>query len=77
MGQVNLSTPQHRTQWVAFMLVYEGKNGIVTSLSREVHLSRQTLHGWSKQTHAALLATFNPPEIPTYALVRERYLMRS
>lgn len=60
MVHAHPSTPAERAQWTARMLAHQGEYGIVTQLSRDVHVSRPTLYAWRQQAQAALLQAFTP-----------------
>ncbi len=61
MGQAESEYARATDTIGGFMLAYEDTNGIVTSLSRDVHLSQQTMHGWREQTHAKEVGTDDVP----------------
>lgn len=65
MGQTHPSTPEQRAQWAALLLAHPGEYGMVTQLSRDIQVSRQTLYTWRDQAGAALLAAFTPAPPPT------------
>jgi len=54
------STPQQRAQWVSQMLAQQGHYGLVTQLSRQAGVSRQTLYTWAKSGRRALEHAFTP-----------------
>lgn len=67
MGQTHPSTPAERAQWAAKMLAHQGEYGMVTQLSRDIQVSRQTLYTWREQAAQALLEAFTsapPPPTP-------------
>ncbi len=60
MGQRHASTPTERAQVVSQMITHAGEYGLVTSLSRTLGVSRQTLYAWEAVGLAALEAAFTP-----------------
>lgn len=38
MGQPHPSTPAQRAQWAAMLLAHPGEYGMVTQLSRDIHV---------------------------------------
>lgn len=64
MGQAHPSTPAERAQWAAMMLAHQGEYGMVTQLSRETRVPRQTLYAWRDQASIALLHAFCPEPRP-------------
>jgi hypothetical protein len=74
MVQRHASTPAQRAQAVAQMIAHAGEYGVVTRLSRDLGVSRQTLYTWLEQGWQALDAAFQPPSaapIITVALERQ------
>ena len=68
------STPEQRAQWVSQMLAHQGHYGLVTHLSRQIGVSRQTLYTWAKTGRRALEQAFMPapaPAQPRPALARQ------
>jgi hypothetical protein len=61
MARRHASTPGQRAQWVSQMLAGSGAYGLVTHLSREAEVSRQTLYAWAEQGRRALEQAFTPP----------------
>ena len=55
------STPTQRAQAVCQMIAQAGTYGIVTQLSRELAVSRQTLYTWMERGWRAVEAAFLPP----------------
>ena len=43
MIQVHSSTAQQRAQWVSILVAQEGSYGVVSQLSKQAKVSRQTL----------------------------------
>jgi hypothetical protein len=48
-------------------VAHAGEDGVVSQLSREIGVSRQTLYTWSERGFAALVAAFTPA--PTESVV--------
>jgi len=74
MGQSHPSTPAERVQWVSHMLAHPGEYGLVTQLSRALHVSRPTLYAWKATAQHALAQAFtasSPTPPPTTALERQ------
>ncbi len=61
MGQPHASTPTERAHWSSYLLAHAGEYGVVSALSRQVGVSRQTLYTWAERGFAALVAAFTPP----------------
>jgi hypothetical protein len=73
MGQRHPSTPTQRAQGVAQMIAHSGEYGVVTELSRQLGVSRQTLYSWCDQGLRALEQVFTPASLaasPSPALER-------
>jgi hypothetical protein len=62
MAQRHGSTAGERVAWVSQLLAGSGTYGLVTLLSREAGVSRQTLYAWKEQGQAALEQAFQPRE---------------
>ena len=62
MARRHGSTAQQRVAWVSRLLGGSGTYGLVTLLSREAGVSRQTLYTWAEQGRAALEQAFEPRE---------------
>lgn len=60
MARRHGSTGAQRVAWVSRLLGGSGTYGLVTLLSREVGVSRQTLYTWAEQGRAALEQAFEP-----------------
>ena len=74
MVQRHDSTPLQRAQVVAQMLAHAGDYGVVTQLSRQLGVSRQTLYAWTERGSQALAQAFlpTPPSTPVNpALTRQ------
>jgi len=54
------STVQQRSQWVSQMLVQERQHGLVSQLSRDYQVSRQTLYRWKAEVEQAIQEALNP-----------------
>ena len=61
MVQRHDSTPTQRAQAVCQMIAHAGDYGVVTNLSRDLGVSRQTLYTWMERGWQALEAAFLPP----------------
>ncbi len=61
MVQRHDSTPTQRAQAVCQMIAHAGDYGVVTHLSRDLAVSRQTLYTWMERGWQALEAAFLPP----------------
>jgi hypothetical protein len=60
MVQTHSRTPQDYTQWVSTLLAHTGSYGVVTLLSQQVGVARQTLYRWKAKGQTALEAAFTP-----------------
>ena len=60
MVQRHDSTPTQRAQAVCQMIAHAGDYGLVTRLSRELGVSRQTLYTWLERGYQAVEAAFCP-----------------
>ncbi len=58
MVQTHSRTPQQYTQWVSTLLAHTGSYGVVSRLSQQVGVARQTLYRWKAKGQAALEAAF-------------------
>jgi len=68
------STAQQRVGWIRQLLASPACHGLVSQLSRDHHVSRQTLYRWKQKAEQALQDVFIPrpqPEHPESALQRE------
>ncbi|HUZ78045.1 MAG TPA: hypothetical protein VMV93_10745 [Chloroflexota bacterium] len=61
MGTRNDSTVANRVTVVGQLLSRQGEYGVVTALSRQVGVARQTLYTWRERGRAALEQAFTPP----------------
>ena len=61
MVQRHDSTPTQRAQAVCQMIAHAGDYGLVTHLSRDLGVSRQTLYTWLERGWQAVEAAFLPP----------------
>ena len=74
MVQRHDSTPAQRAQVVCQMIAHAGDYGLVTHLSRDLGVSRQTLYTWMERGWQAVEAAFLPPPAtssPTSMLHRQ------
>ena len=60
MVQRHSRTPYEYTQWVSRLLGHSGSYGIVSGLSQQLGVARQTLYRWKTKGQAALEAAFPP-----------------
>src|ERR687894_31674 len=65
MVQRHNSTAAQRAQAVTRMIVHAGDYGVVTHLSRQLGVSRQTLYTWTERGSQALAQAFLPAPAPT------------
>jgi hypothetical protein len=65
MVQAHPSTPAERVQWATYMLAHPSEYGLITQLSRTLHVSRPTLYAWKAAAQQALEHAFRatPPAI--------------
>ena len=76
MVQRHDSTPTQRAQAVCQMIAHAGDYGLVTHLSRDLGVSRQTLYRWLERGWQALEAAFLPlPAPPTITPALERQVL--
>jgi transposase-like protein len=54
------STVAQRVQWVSQVIASEGSYGVVSQMSRQHQVSRQTLYGWKAKGHSSLQAALEP-----------------
>src|SRR5215217_2419773 len=64
MVQRHDSTPAQRAQVVCQMITHAGDYGLVTHLSRDLGVSRQTLYSWMERGWQAVEAAFLPVPAP-------------
>jgi hypothetical protein len=70
------STATQRAQVVAQMIAHAGDYGILTQLSRQLGVSRQTLYSWTERGSQALEQAFLPvPAAPTVTIALERAIL--
>lgn len=60
MVHTHSRTAQDYVQWVSSLLAHSGSYGLVSSLSQQVGVARQTLYRWKAKGQAALEAAFAP-----------------
>src|SRR6478672_9980970 len=76
MVQRHDSTPTQRAQVVCQMIAHAGDYGVVTNLSRDLDVSRQTLYSWLQRGWSAVEAAFVPlPAAPTITPALERQVL--
>lgn len=61
------STPQQRKDWMIQLLASSACHGLVSQLSRDHHVSRQTLYRWKHKAEQALTDVFGPRPRPELA----------
>ena len=72
MVQRHPSTPDQRVQAASRMLAQQGVYGMVTQLSQDLQVSRQTLYTWRDRAQQALHHAFSPlPAAPATPLERQ------
>jgi transposase-like protein len=62
MGTTDSSTVGERLTVVGQLLGHQGQYGVVTALSRQVGVARQTLYTWREHARVALEPVFAPRE---------------
>ena len=76
MVQRHDSTPAQRAQVVCQMIAQAGDYGVVTQLSRDLGVSRQTLYAWMERGWQAVEAVFLPrPVAPTLTPALQRQVL--
>jgi len=60
MVQTHSRTAHDYAQWVSMLLAHDGSYGIVSVVSQQVGVARQTLYRWKAKGLAALEAAFAP-----------------
>ncbi len=60
MNQTHSRTPCQQAQWVSRLLAHSGSYGVVTIMSQDLGVARQTLYRWKAKGRAALEAAFTP-----------------
>jgi hypothetical protein len=76
MVQRHDTTPAQRAQAVAQMIAHAGDYGLVTHLSRDLGVSRQTLYRWLERGWQALEAAFLPlPAAPSVTPALQRQVL--
>ncbi len=76
MVQRHDSTPAQRAQAVCQMRAHAGDYGLVTRLSRDLGVSRQTLYTWLEHGSSAMEAAFGPgPAAPTVTTALARPIL--
>jgi hypothetical protein len=74
MSQHHSSTAQQRAQWVSIFMAQQGSYGVVSELSQQAEVSRQTLYSWKAKGQRALQAVFEP-KAPQAGLPLERAVL--
>ncbi len=76
MVQRHDTSPAQRAQVVCQMLAHAGAYGVVSQLSRDLGVSRQTLYTWAQQGMQALTQAFHPlPPAPPVTPALERAIL--
>src|ERR671917_76713 len=76
MVQRHDSTPAQRAQAVCHMIAHAGDYGLVTQLSRQLGVSRQTLYTWAERGCQAVEQAFLPsPPAAVLTLPLERAVL--
>ncbi len=60
MNQTHSRTPRQQAQWVSTLVAHSGSYGVVTMVSQELGVARQTLYRWKAKGQAALEVAFTP-----------------
>jgi len=63
MIHAHSSTPRQRAYWVSKLVASEGTYGVVSQMSRDYQVSRQTLYSWKERGQSALEAAFEPRKV--------------
>jgi len=64
------STVTQRVQWVSQVIAAEGRYGMVSQMSRQAEVSRQTVYSWKAQGYSGLQAALEPKQPPTKRTVQ-------
>src|SRR6266849_1501931 len=64
------STVTQRVQWVSQVIASEGSYGMVSQMSRQYEVSRQTLYSWKAKGYSSLQAALEPSQPPTKRTVQ-------
>lgn len=56
MIHAHSSTPRQRAYWVSKLVASEGTYGVVSQMSRDYQVSRQTLYSWKERGQSVLEA---------------------
>ena len=63
MIHAHSSTPSQRAYWVSTLVASEGSYGVVSQMSRNYQVSRQTLYSWKERGQSALEAAFEARKV--------------
>jgi hypothetical protein len=74
MIQHHFSTVQQRAQWVSVLIAQQGSYGVVSKVSQQAEVSRQTMYSWKAKGQRALQAAFEPKE-PQASVPLERAIL--
>src|SRR5437588_6050603 len=61
MVQIHSRTAHDYAQWVSTLVAHSGSYGLVSALSQQLGVARQTLYRWKAKGLARLEAAFAPP----------------
>src|SRR5512135_1458495 len=64
MIHMHSSTPSQRAHWVSTLIAQQHSYGVVSHMSQQCQVSRQTLYSWKAKGQSALQAAFEPKEPP-------------
>jgi transposase-like protein len=70
MLQRHSSTVTQRVQWVSQLLAAEGRYGMVSQMSRQYEVSRQTLYSWKAKGLSSLQVALEASQSPTKRTVQ-------
>jgi transposase-like protein len=59
-----------RVQWVSQVIAWEGRYGMVSQMSRQYEVSRQTVYSWKAKGYSSLQAALEPSQPPTKSTVQ-------
>ena len=69
MIHLHSSTAQQRAQWVNILVAQEGTYGVVSQLSKQAKVSRQTLYSWKAKGRSARPRRFQTERAGSAAIV--------
>jgi hypothetical protein len=62
MVQTHFSTLSQRVRWISELVAHEERYGVVSQMSQDMAVSRQTSYSWKAKGQRALEATFAPKQ---------------